>query len=255
MRLINAEFLKLRKRRGLSWGSLFLIVGLPLIIFLILEILHLADAAKHGPPGGQGAFGNWLGGVFSGGVVTAMIIGAIAGTADVSSGVFRDLVATGRSRWQLFIARVPGALMLLLPIVTLGFVLIMIINLAFSGSNPTPGPSHMAQAYGWLLLGTGFALIIALGFASLIGSRVASIGVLLGWQLVASPILLQVRSLGPARQALYTGALARLNPVPTLGGPVTTTVTHSAIVAVFVLVAWILVMLGLGAWRTATRDA
>ncbi len=255
MRLINAEFMKLRKRRGLSWGSLFLIVGIPFIIFLILEILHLADAAKHGPPGGQGAFGNWLQGLFSGGVVAAMIIGAIAGTADVSSGVFRDLVATGRSRWQLFIARVPGALMMLLPIVTLGFVLIMIINLAFTGSNPIPGSSHIAQGYGWLLLGTGFALIIALGLASLIGSRAASIGVLLGWQLVASPLLLQVRSLGAARQALYTSALARLNPVPTVEGPGARTVTHSVIVAALVLVAWILVMLGLGAWRTARRDA
>src|SRR4030065_1636082 len=60
MRLINAEFLKLRKRRGLLWGSLFLIVGIPFIIFIILEILHLANPAKYGPPGGSSAFGQWL---------------------------------------------------------------------------------------------------------------------------------------------------------------------------------------------------
>ncbi|OFW56694.1 MAG: hypothetical protein A2W01_02785 [Candidatus Solincola sediminis] len=255
MRLINAEFLKLRKRRGLLWGSLFLIVGIPLIIFIILEILHLVNPAGHGPPGGFGAFGDWLEGIASGGAIAAVIIGGIAGTADVSTGVFRDLVATGRSRRQLFAARVPGMMMLLFPMITLGFLLILLINLGFAGSNSTPGAVDIVQGYGWVLLATGFEVVIAMGFASLIGSRAASIGVLLGWQLLASPILQQVRALGSARQALYTSSLGRLNPVPTLGGPNATTVTRSAAIAVMVLIVWVVVLLALGGWRTVTRDA
>ena len=45
------------------------------------------------------------------------IIGATAGGADIESGVFRDLVATGRSRTALFFSRVPAAW-----IITLGML-------------------------------------------------------------------------------------------------------------------------------------
>ena len=41
--------------------------------------------------------------------VAGAIVGATAGGADIETGVFRDLVATGRSRTALFFARVPAA--------------------------------------------------------------------------------------------------------------------------------------------------
>lgn len=60
--------------------------------------------------------------------------------------------------------------------------------------------------------------------------------------------------LGGARQALYTGALDRLNPAPVLDqGP--PTVVRSVVVAFVVLAAWIAASLAAGGWRTATRDA
>lgn len=254
MRLVNAEFLKLRKRPWLLFGSFFPI-GVLIIVFMILEILHLTKPATHGPVGGISAFSGWVRGVSGAGTIVALIIGAIAGTADITAGVFRDLVATGRSRWQLFAARIPGALMLLLPVITLAYVLVIVINVAFVGSGRAPGPSLIAQSYGWLVLATGFDLMVALGFASLVGSRAAAIGVLLGWELIASPLLLQVTSLGPARQLLYISSLDRLNPVLVMEGAGIRTATHSVVIASLVLVAWVLFMLALGAWRTATRDA
>jgi hypothetical protein len=146
--------------------------------------------------------------------------------------------------------------MLLLPVITAAYVVVIVINVAFIGSGRAPGPSLMAQSYGWLVLSTGFDLVIALGFASLVGSRAAAIGVVLGWELIASPLLLQVASLGSARQALYISSLNRLNPVPRIArGAGTATVTHSVLIAYLVLAAWVLVWLGLGAWRTANRDA
>jgi ABC-type transport system involved in multi-copper enzyme maturation permease subunit len=255
MRLINAELLKLRKRRGLFWGSLFLVIGLPLIVFTIIEVLHLANAARHGPAGGMSSLSGWLQGLFFAGAVAATIIGAIAGTADVASGVFRDLVATGRSRWQLFAARIVGALVFFFPIITLGYILITVISVGFAGSGRVPGASVMVRGYGWVLLCTGFDLVIALGFASLIDSRAAALGVLLGWQFIASPLLLHVSSLGSLRQAIFTSAISRLDPVPALEGPLARGVTHSVAAAALVLIIWVAVMLGLGAWRTATRDA
>src|SRR5438552_14078673 len=46
--------------------------------------------------------------------VAAVLIGATAGAGDLG-GFFRNLVVTGRPRWSLFAARVPGGLALLLP--------------------------------------------------------------------------------------------------------------------------------------------
>ena len=49
-------------------------------------------------------------------LIVGTIIGATAGTQDIESGVFRDLAATGRSRMALFASRVAGAWAVVLPI-------------------------------------------------------------------------------------------------------------------------------------------
>jgi len=255
MRLINAEWLKLLKRRGLLWGSLASTVGGLIIVFAVVEGLHLADPSQHGPAGGLNWFSEWLTGLALVGAVVAIIIGATAGTSDVSSGVFRDLVATGCPRWKLFAARIPGALALLIPIITLGYAVVVVISVFFAGPKPVPGVSLIMQCYGWVLLFTGFDLVVALGFASFIGSRASAIAILLGWQFIASPLLEQVSFLGSSRQALFTGALARLNQVIPQGALSTGSVDYSVASAVIVLIVWVAVMLSVGCWRTATRDA
>jgi hypothetical protein len=261
-RLILAEWLKVRKRRALFWWSLVLSVGIVLTVFTILEILHLANPAKHGPAGGIDALRGSKIGLISGASVAAIIIGSSVGTADVTGGVFRDLVATGRSRWQLFLARVPGSLIYFIPIVTLGYVVIAFGSVAFAsgsalaGSNlAAPDAGMIARGFAWVLVATSFDLIAAMAFASLITSRAVTIGVLLGWQFIASPILEHVTFLGAIRQILYSAAIDRLDPVPNLAGRGPPVVIRSFAVAVIVLVGWMLVLLALGGWRTATRDA
>jgi ABC-type transport system involved in multi-copper enzyme maturation permease subunit len=255
LRLIYAEWLKLFRRRGLLWGSLVATVGGLIVVFAIVEGLHLADPARHGPVGGADWFSSWLTGLSLTGAVVAIIIGAVAGTADVSSGVFRDLVATGCPRWKLFAARVPGALAMLLPIVTLGYAVITVISIFFAGTKPAPEAALLVQSYGWILLFTGFDLVIAVGFASLIGSRAAAIAVLLAWQFIASPLLEQVSFLGSLRLALFTGALSRLNQASDMTSIDFGGVTYTAAGAAIVLLAWVAVMLAAGLWRTATREA
>jgi len=254
-RMIKAEWLKLRKRRGLFWWSLGLAVGVVALIFGVIEVLHLANPAQHGPAGGLTGLTRGLIGLYSAGGVAAILVGAFAGTADVSAGVFRDLVATGRSRWELFAARLPGALMFFIPIITLGYVVVAVCSVVFRGSMPAASASVIARGYGWVLLATGFDLAIALGFASFTNSRAATIGVLIAWQFIASQLLLQVSWLGWVRQMIFSSALSRLNPAPALEGPGSRTVTHSAAVAAVVLVAWVAVILVAGGWRTITRDA
>jgi hypothetical protein len=117
-----------------------------------------------------------------------------------------------------------------------------------------PDASLIARGYGWVVLATGFDLIVALGFASLVGSRAVTNGVLIGWQFIAAPLLAQVSFLGSLRQALYPSALDRLNPAPP-SGETSFVFLHSAGVAFVVLAIWLAAALLAGGWRTATRDA
>jgi hypothetical protein len=265
--MVSAEVLKLRKRRGLVWWSLVLAVGVVSVVFAILEILHLNNPAHYGPPGGLGGLQGSIIGLSLAGSVAAILVGTSAGTADVSSGVFRDLAATGRSRWALFAARVPGALLFFLPIITLGYIVIAACSIGLAGSPPHPMPPAeaaafvapsiglIARGYGWILLVTGFDLVLALGLASLIGSRATTIGVLLGWQFLAAPLIAQIALLGAARQALFSQAFDRLIPHALFTDQGSPLLIQSIGVAVLVLLCWTALALGAGAWRTATRDA
>ena len=116
-RLAGAEFLKVRKRRGLVALTAMLTVGAVVLAGGVLAILHAADPAKYGPAGGLGNLANAGFIVSSLGAVAAVLVGATMGAGDVQAGVFRDLVATGRSRLALFTARIPGGLALLWPLV------------------------------------------------------------------------------------------------------------------------------------------
>ena len=91
-------------------------------------------------------------------------------------------------------------------------------------------------------------MLLALGVSSLLGSRGTSIAVLLGWWLVAMPLLLAVR---PIRNLLLAAPLGRLQPAIIRDDDLSMTLP----MAVVVLVAWTVAPLALGAWRTCTRDA
>ena len=52
---------------------------------------------------------------------------------------------------------------------------------AFAGNLTTPSLTLVVQAAGWVALTTSLAAVIALGLASLLGSRPATITTLLAW--------------------------------------------------------------------------
>ena len=62
MRLVKAEILKLRKRRGLMVWSALLTVGAVVIAYTVMLALHAANPAHHGPAGGARNLENvlWL---------------------------------------------------------------------------------------------------------------------------------------------------------------------------------------------------
>ena len=69
-------------------------------------------------------------------VICGILVGATVGTADVTSGVFRDLVVTGRSRIDLYAARVPAGLALVLLAAAAGFAIVAATGYLSAGDAP-----------------------------------------------------------------------------------------------------------------------
>jgi hypothetical protein len=253
LRLVNAELLKLRKRRGLVLATLALTI-LPMVVaYIVLVALHAAEPAKHGPAGGLENFSGSTYLLTQLGVVAAILIGSTAGAGDLRAGVFRELVVTGRSRFALFAARVPAGLGLVVAAVWAGFAVTAVGSTVLAGSLEGPGVGLLVESAAWLAVVVGLALVLALGISSAIGSRGTTIGVVVGWQVVLMPLLLQIRTLGFLRDLLPVAATERLAPSALFDGA--PTVPMSVSVAIAVLAAWTVVPLAAGAWRTSTRDA
>lgn len=247
MRLVRAEFLKLRKRRGLVAAATVLTIAPIVIGFAVLTVLHAVDPERYEPAGGFENLQGSLELLTQIGMVAAVLVGATAGAGDRGAGVFRELVVTGRSRWQLFAARIPGGLAFLLPLVALSFAVATIASVTLAGSGQEPVTAAMIARYaGWVVLVMVTAFLLALGVSSALGSRGTSIGILLAWQLAAAPLLM---STGKLDDVLPNAALASLQPEPTQ------IVSTSFSMAIVMLVTWTLVPLAAGAWRTSTADA
>ena len=77
---------------------------------------------------------------------------------------------------------------------------------------------------------------------------------LIAWQIVASPILASISSLGSARRVILSQAIAHFSPVSAEGRH-GATVAMSTGTALIVVLGWLVVFVALGAWRTRTMDA
>jgi TRAP-type C4-dicarboxylate transport system permease large subunit len=254
-RLERAELLKLRTRRGVAIPTVLLTVGAMLVMYLVLELFHLSNSAKYGPAGGTSNFSHavFMLGQLAG-MIGAALVGAAAGTEDLGAGVFRELVATGRSRARLFLARIPGGLALLLPLVAAAYAIVAVLTVALAGGNSTPTVGGFAKEGLWVLLSAGVIYMVALGLGSLVGSRAATISILLAYLLPVQAILRSISALGRSRDALVSAAIDRVSPL-TVGGDRANMVHMSVGAAALSMSLWVAIALGLGMWRTQTRDA
>lgn len=251
-RLISAELLRIRRNRPLVIWSLVLTTGAVTAFFLIAQGFHWNDPAHNGPAGGADNFRHPLMILSIVGSVAAAIVGTSVGVSDLTAGVFRDLVVTGKSRYALFAARVPGMLAFWVPVIVLGFAVAVAFNFAFAGGQRTLTGTELVKDGLWVLMVDCIALIVAMGISSLIGSRGISIGVLLAWQLAVTPLVLNISQLGVTRELLLTAAATRVQPF--MGGD-RNSVSMSLAAAVVVLCLWVGLPLLAGGWRTVTREA
>ena len=92
----------------------------------------------YGPAGGYDIYTALVSGVlYVFGFIVAATLGATAGSADLTEGMFRHLVVTGRSRLALYMARIPAGLAIILPLVAVGFTVVCAVCV-FAAPDPTP---------------------------------------------------------------------------------------------------------------------
>ena len=138
--LITTKNLEIRKRRGLMITMVVLIIA-PTVLVLGLRLLfHAVAPATNGPAGAPDVFQQLTNLTAEFGFIAAATLGAAAGTTDLSDGVFRHLVITGRSRLALYLARIPAGLAILVPLVALAFTLSCLVT-SYAG---TPNPTTVA---------------------------------------------------------------------------------------------------------------
>ena len=256
VQMTRADLLKLRKKRGTLIWALVLALAPLFIYFVVRAGQHSSNPGRYAPAGGNAGYLDAvrLLALFFG-PLAAILIGAEGGAQDAAAGVFRDLVVTGRDRAALFTTRVPASLALCWMVVTAGYVLLAVGTYALASGSPTPGTASMLNGYGFSLLSTGIVCAVAVGVASLTTSRPATLTALIGWHLVASPILVGISSLGSIRELILSQAIGHFSPVRIGQGMHGVSVTMSQGTALIELVGWLAVFLALGAWRTRTMDA
>jgi hypothetical protein len=255
-RLVSADLLKLRRRRGLVVVTSLLTVGAMVIAYGIMELLHTINPATHGPAGGIDNLGHGAFVVSALGAVAAAIVGSAAGAGDLDAGVYRELVVTGHSRLALYLSRIPAGLLFLLSFVSAGYALAAVSSVVFADSHPVPSVHLLVTTGLWVVLQVTFYYLLAVAISCLLGSRSYTIGVLLGWRLALTPLLASISALGIMREVVPGVALENLTPVA-LGntarqGP---HVGMSVAAVAVVLIAWTLIAQLAGSWRDTHRDA
>jgi hypothetical protein len=148
--LIATRFMELRTRRGLMITLFLVTVGIPSVFLGVRLILHAVAPKTYGPAGGYDIYGALSGGVlYTFGFIVAAALGCTAGSVDLTEGMFRHLVVTGRSRVALYLARIPAGLAIIGPLVALGFSVVCAVcvfaapsSLSFNGMMVPSGLSQ-----------------------------------------------------------------------------------------------------------------
>ena len=267
--LISAKLLELRKRRTLMIVTVAFTVVLPVIFYGIRLLYHLGDPARYAPAGAPNAFATIGILMAEFGFIAAAALGATAGTADLTDGMFRHLVITGRSRLALYLARIPAGLSILLSLAAAGFTVACLVT-AFLG-NPLPAHAvavsagDMARSGLWLELDLVIGFTVGLGLGTLMGQRTVPVILLTVLMIIITPALAghalpyfldsERLVVGVAMDQLKPAALAGGQQVGPGGGVGLQIPPMPAWAMITVIAGWIVGWSAIGAWRMVTRDA
>ncbi len=123
--MIATKFLELRKRRGLMIALIVVNIGIPTVFLVVRLLAHAIAPKSYGPAGGYSIFTTLVAGVmYIFGFIVAAAVGCTAGSVDLTEGMFRHLVITGRSRLALYLARIPAGLAIVIAMVAVGYTIV-----------------------------------------------------------------------------------------------------------------------------------
>ncbi len=150
--MITTRIMELRRRRGLMAALAVVNIGIPTIFLVVRLIMHAVAPHSYGPAGGYGIFTGLVAGVmYVFGFIVAATLGCTAGSVDLTEGMFRHAVITGRSRLALYFARIPAGLAIIVPMVAAGFAVVCAVcvfaaptQLTYDGVNVPVGLSAPA---------------------------------------------------------------------------------------------------------------
>ena len=123
--MIATRVMELRKRRGLMIALIVMNIGFPAVFLLIRLLTHAFAPYANPPAGGAAIFGLLVAGFLpTFAFIAAAAVGCTAGSRDLTEGMFRHLVVTGRSRLALYLARIPAGLAIVVPLVAIGYTIV-----------------------------------------------------------------------------------------------------------------------------------
>ncbi len=148
--MIATRVMELRKRRGLMIALIVATIGFPALFLLIRLLLHGFVPGTSPPAGGYDIFKVLVAGFLpTFGFIAAATVGCTAGSRDLTEGMFRHLVVTGRSRLALYLARIPAGLAIVVPLVAIGYTIVCAVSvfaaptfIIDSNANIPPGLSR-----------------------------------------------------------------------------------------------------------------
>jgi hypothetical protein len=150
--MVATRFMELRKRRGLMITLIVVTIGLPTVFMVARLLMHAFAPKTYGPAGGYDIYVQLTAGIlYTFGFIVAAMLGCTAGSVDLTDGMFRHLVITGRSRLALYLARIPAGLAIIIPLVAIGFAIVCTVcvfaappNLKYDGVQVPAGLSEKA---------------------------------------------------------------------------------------------------------------
>jgi hypothetical protein len=149
--MIATRAMELRKRRGLMIALIAISIGFPAVFLLIRLLAHAFAPYANPPAGGYQIFVPLVAGFLpTFGFIVAITVGCTAGSRDLTEGMFRHLVVTGRSRLALYLARIPAGLTIVVPLVAIGYTIVCAVCVfaapAFIDDNNVNIPPGLSRA-------------------------------------------------------------------------------------------------------------
>jgi hypothetical protein len=186
----RALFRTIVGRRGSFLGTVGVTFAAVIVVAVVLIVVHVLRPGRNPSIGGQPMLDGLSGAVWLLGGVGAIVIGALAGSYDVSQGTMRYLVLTGVRRIGMYTARsvalLAAVLLALAPALVLGIVLVFVLP---SEPEANVKPSELGDVVWTCLLWPAVFAMIAMGIGSLLRSNGAAVAIALFFAFAAAPLL------------------------------------------------------------------